>query len=105
MVQPRSPEGPHGCNSAAPRGRRADVRGRNRHGAARSPGLDDDGALSAHATRKGFWGLAGSTRRPADPTLLRGRGSRLLSILTMDVEERASRGCLHCLVGLSFGFL
>src|SRR5258708_11324173 len=41
MVPPRCPEGPRCRDAAAPRGRRADVRGRDRDGAARSAGLDD----------------------------------------------------------------
>src|SRR5258708_28768343 len=40
MVPPRCPEGPRCRDAAAPRGRRADVRGRDRDGAARSPRLD-----------------------------------------------------------------
>ena len=41
-------KGPRRCHPAAPRGRRDDVRGRDRHGPARSPRLDD-GALAANA--------------------------------------------------------
>ena len=37
---------------AAPRGRRADVRGRDRHGPARSPGLDDDAVEPAAGRRR-----------------------------------------------------
>src|SRR6476659_10088084 len=44
MVQSRCAEGPPRRDPASPRGRRDDVRGRNRHRPARSPGLDD-GAL------------------------------------------------------------
>src|ERR1700694_3066702 len=40
MVQSRRPERPRRRDPASPRGRRDDVRGRNRHRAARSPGVD-----------------------------------------------------------------
>ena len=43
VVQPCSPEGPHGCNSAPARSRRDDVRNRDRDGPTGSSRLDERG--------------------------------------------------------------
>src|ERR1700676_4519940 len=53
MVQPRGPERPHRRHFAAPRGRRDDVRGRDRDGPARGPRLDDH-ALEPGENRAGI---------------------------------------------------
>src|ERR1700722_11635813 len=88
MVQPGGAEGPQRGASAAPRGCRDDVRGRDRHGPARGEGLDDGALarrrfggrrLSTDCTPE-FYGAPNTRAGNLEAQLLRDWGTRLAQI-------------------------
>ena len=64
MVQPRRPEGPRRRHFASPRGRRADVGGRDRDGPARGPRLDHRALGPSGPDRSGACRLRGKSSIP-----------------------------------------